>query len=73
MSCTTLLVGRNATNDGSTIIARNEDCGDGSFNAKSMVAISPDKQPKTYTGVTSHLTIARQSTSLCLYAKHRSD
>lgn len=57
MGCTTLLVGRKATNDGSTIIARNEDCGDGSFNAKSMVAVLPDQQPKTYTGVNSHLTI----------------
>lgn len=57
MPCTTLLVGRNATNDGSTIVARNEDCGNGSFNAKSMVAVLPADQPRTYTGVSSHLTI----------------
>lgn len=57
MSCTTLLVGCAATNDGSTIIARNEDCGDGSFNAKTMVAVEPADQPRTYTGVNSHLTI----------------
>ena len=57
MPCTTLLVGRKATNDGSTIVARNEDCGNGSFNAKSMVAVAPEDQPRTYTGVNSHLTI----------------
>lgn len=57
MACTTLLVGRNATNDGSTIVARNEDCGNGSFNAKCMVAVEPADQPRTYTGVNSHLTI----------------
>lgn len=57
MSCTTLLVGRGATNDGSTIIARNEDCGDGSFNAKTMIAVDPADQPRTYTGVNSHLTL----------------
>ena len=57
MSCTTILVGKGATNDGSTIIARNEDCGNGSFNAKSMVAVEPEDQPRTYTGVASHLTM----------------
>ncbi len=57
MACTTLLVGRKATDDGSTLIARNEDCGDGSFNAKSMVAVKPSDQPRTYTGVNSHLTM----------------
>lgn len=57
MACTTLLVGRKASNDGSTIIARNEDCGDGSFNAKSMIVVEPKDQPRKYTGVASHLTI----------------
>lgn len=57
MACTTLLVGRKATNDGSTIIARNEDCENGAFNAKSMVAVNPEDQPRSYTGVNSHLTI----------------
>lgn len=58
MACTTLLVGRKATNDGSTIVARNEDCGNGTFNAKSMVVVKPENQPRTYTGVNSHLTIS---------------
>ncbi|WP_418385395.1 C69 family dipeptidase, partial [Adlercreutzia sp.] len=34
MACTTLLVGRHATNDGSTIVARNEDGEDFSFDPK---------------------------------------
>lgn len=57
MACTTILVGCKATNDGSTIVARNEDCENGSFNAKSMVVVQPADQPRTYTGVNSHLTI----------------
>lgn len=57
MACTTILVGKGATNDGSTIIARNEDCENGAFNAKSMVVVRPEDQPRRYTGVTNHLTI----------------
>lgn len=57
MACTTLLVGREASNDGSTIVARNEDCGDGSFNAKSMIVVEPKDQPRKYTGVANHLTM----------------
>lgn len=57
MACTTLLVGRKATNDGSTLVARNEDCENGAFNAKSMVVVEPADQPRTYTGVNSYLTI----------------
>lgn len=57
MACTTLLVGRKATNDGSTIVARNEDTGDGTFTAKKMIVVEPQDQPRTYTGVESHLTM----------------
>lgn len=57
MACTTILVGKGATNDGSTIIARNEDCENGAFNAKSMMVVKPEDQPRKYTGVTNHLTI----------------
>ncbi|MCI9129662.1 MAG: C69 family dipeptidase [Eggerthellaceae bacterium] len=57
MSCTTMLVGKGVTNDGSTIIARNEDCENGTFNAKSMVVVKPEDQPREYTGVASHLTM----------------
>ena len=57
MACTTLLVGRRATNDGSTIVARNEDGEDFSFDPKKMIVVMPEDQPRTYTGVASHLTI----------------
>lgn len=57
MSCTTILVGRKATNDGSTLVARTEDAPSGSFHAKRLAVIQPDQQPRRYTGVFSHLTI----------------
>ena len=57
MACTTILAGKLATNDGCTLIARNEDCENGDFNPKSMVVVTPEEQPRTYTGVNSHLTI----------------
>ncbi|EFA22231.1 C69 family dipeptidase [Bifidobacterium gallicum] len=57
MSCTTLLVGKAASYDGSTIIARNEDSGSGEFDAKNFVVIKPEDQPRTYTSVNGHLTI----------------
>lgn len=34
MACTTILVGKDASYDGSTIIARNEDSANGEFNPK---------------------------------------
>ena len=37
MACTTLLVGKNASYDGSTMIARNDDSGSGHFTAKKFV------------------------------------
>lgn len=54
MSCTTILVGKNATNDGSTMIARNDD---GFYDVKKMVCITPDKQKRKYKSVISHLEI----------------
>lgn len=57
MSCTTILVGKNVSYDGSTIIARNEDSGDGEFEAKRFVVVQPDEQPRHYTSVISHLSI----------------
>lgn len=58
MPCTTLLVGKNASINGSTLIARNEDSGSGSFSAKRHIVVKPDEQPRTYHSVISHLTIA---------------
>ena len=57
MGCTTLLVGRDASYDGSTIIARNEDDEPGSFNNKKLIIVRPEDQPRTYTSVNGHLTI----------------
>ena len=54
MSCTTVLVGRKASNDGSTMIARTED---GHFDVKKMIVVNPGDQPKKYKSVISHLEI----------------
>ncbi|MBP5221940.1 MAG: C69 family dipeptidase [Lachnospiraceae bacterium] len=54
MACTTILVGKKASNDGSTMIARTDD---GHFDVKKMIVVEPAKQPRTYKSVISHLTI----------------
>ena len=45
MACTTILIGKKATNDGSTIIARTDD---GRFDVKRVTIVPPSRQPKTY-------------------------
>ncbi|OUP09151.1 C69 family dipeptidase [Collinsella sp. An2] len=57
MACTTILIGKNASYDGSTIIARNEDSPNGQFEPKRMHVVSREEQPRVYTSVESHLTI----------------
>ncbi len=57
MACTTILVGKNATYDGSTLMARNEDSGAGHFSEKKFTVITPDKQPKKYVSVISKVEI----------------
>ena len=57
MGCTTILVGKNATFDGSTMIARNDDSGAGHITPKKFVVVSPDEQPKTYESVISHVKV----------------
>lgn len=54
MPCTTLLVGRAATYDGSTMTARNEDSGAGGFDAKKLIVVEPEDQPGKYQSVLSH-------------------
>ncbi len=54
MPCTTILVGKRASNDGSTMIARNDD---GAFSAKRVAVMDPGKQPRNYTSEIGHLTI----------------
>ena len=56
MACTTILVGKDASYDGSTIVARNEDSPNGQFEPKKMHVVHPEEQPRTYTSVLSHLT-----------------
>ena len=57
MSCTTILVGKRASYDGSTIIARNEDEASGKFTPKRMQVVLPQDQPTQYRSVISHLEI----------------
>ena len=47
-------VGRKASNDGSTMIARTDD---GSFDVKRMTVVNPKDQPKKYTSKISHVEI----------------
>ncbi len=48
MPCTTLLVGRCASNDGSTMIARTDD---GHFDHKKIIVVKPEDQPRRYKSV----------------------
>ena len=57
MSCTTILVGKNASYDGSTLIARNDDSGANGFTAKKFVVIEPHQQQRKYKTVLSNLEI----------------
>lgn len=54
MSCTTILVGKKASNDNSTMIARTDD---GHFDVKKMIVVEPKDQPKKYKSVISHAEI----------------
>ena len=54
MSCTTMLVGKAASYDGSTITARNEDCGGDANDPKRLVVVHPEDQPRHYKSVISH-------------------
>ena len=58
MACTTILVGKNATWDGSTLMARNEDSGAGHFCEKRFTVVTPDQQPRQYKSVISKVEIA---------------
>ena len=53
MACTTILVGKAASYDGSTMIARNDDSGSGHFTAKKFTVIHPEELPKIYRSVRS--------------------
>lgn len=53
MPCTTLLVGKNASYDGSTLMARNEDSASGEFTPKKFIVVKPENQPRHYESVIS--------------------
>ncbi len=55
-SCTTVLVGKKASIDGSTMIARNED-GAGPLNPQKFILVKPEDQPKHYKAVLSKVEI----------------
>ena len=57
MPCTTILVGKKASYDGSTLMARNEDCGPEKFKPKKVVVVNPEEQPRHYVSVLSGVTI----------------
>ncbi len=54
MPCTTLLVGRNASNDQSTMIARTDD---GFYDVKKVILVRPEDQPRKYKSVLSHVSV----------------
>ena len=57
MGCTTILVGKKASYDGSTMIARNDDSSAGHFTPKKFVVVKPEEQPRKYKSVLSHVEI----------------
>ena len=54
MACTTILVGKKASYDGSTMIARNDD---GHFDVKKLIVVDPKNQPRKYKSKIGHLEI----------------
>ncbi|MBR2672062.1 MAG: C69 family dipeptidase [Oscillospiraceae bacterium] len=54
MSCTTVLVGKKASNDNSTMIARTDD---GHFDVKKCIVVEPQDQPRKYKSKISHVEI----------------
>lgn len=54
MACTTILVGKKASFDGSTMIARNDD---GFFDEKRLTVVLPKNQPRTYKTKLSRVTV----------------
>ena len=57
MPCTTILVGRMASNDGSTIIARNDDAGSFHYTPKKVTVVPARKEPTVYKSVLSGVEI----------------
>jgi len=56
-SCTTILVGKDASYDGSTMMARDEDSTAGNFIQKKHIIVKPSEQPRHYKSVSSKFEI----------------
>ncbi|MBR4655918.1 MAG: C69 family dipeptidase [Oscillospiraceae bacterium] len=54
MPCTTVLVGKLASNDRSTMIARTDD---GHFDEKKLIVVTPKQQKRNYKSVISHVAV----------------
>ena len=57
MACTTILVGKDASYNGSTMIARNDDSPSGKFTAKRWTVVKAEEQPQVYKSIISHCEI----------------
>ena len=57
MGCTTILVGKKASYDGSTMIARNDDSSNGKFTAKKLQVIHPEDMPRIYKSILSNFEV----------------
>ena len=57
MACTTILVGKKASYDGSTMIARTEDSQSGVLRHKEFLVVTPEDQPRHYQSVLSNFSI----------------
>lgn len=57
MPCTTILAGKGATYDGSTMMARNEDSQSGVFTSKKFIVVNPEDQPRHYQAVLSKFSL----------------
>ena len=56
-ACTTILVGKKSTFDGSTMMARDEDYPPGNYNPKRHIVIKPEDQPRKYKSIISGIEI----------------
>lgn len=64
MGCTTILIGKKASYDGSTMIARNDDSSNGKFTAKKLQVIHPEDMPRIYKSVLSKFEVELPENSL---------
>lgn len=64
MGCTTILVGKKASYDGSTMTARNDDSSNGKFTAKKLQVVKASKEPKHYQSVLSKFEIDLEGNAL---------